>query len=74
MKTYTVKTKFVFEGSFKVKAESRQTARRVVENDCGTVMGGNIHTANDEAVIYWDFPIHPQKIIVSVEKRKIKKK
>jgi hypothetical protein len=74
MNTYTVKTRFVFEGAFEVKAENSQIARRIVEKDCGTVLGGSIHTTNGEAVNYWNFPIHPEKVIVSVKTGNLKNK
>ena len=42
-KDYKIKTKFVFEGTFTVKAESKQEARELVEKYCGMVIGGDIH-------------------------------
>ena len=74
MKTYTVKTRFVFEGAFEVQAADRQEASRIVENECGVVLGGNIHTsAGEDTVSDWNFPIHPEKMIVSVSNRKMKR-
>lgn len=43
MKQYEVKVRFIFEGVFKINADSREEARKNVENDCGLVMGGSIH-------------------------------
>ena len=74
MKTYTVQTRFEFEGAFEIRAESKQEARRVVEKHCGLVMGGNIHTIDRMAVSYWNFPIHPEKMIISVKNRKMSRK
>lgn len=73
MKTYTVKIQYVFEGAFEVKADSKQEARRIVDEDCGLVLGGDIHTTSDEDVTYWDFSIHPDKNIKSVKNRKMKR-
>jgi hypothetical protein len=70
MKKYIVKTKFVFEGAFEVQAANRQEARRIVNEDCGVVLGGTIHTSNKSSVTDWNFPVHPEKQIVSVKERK----
>ena len=72
MKSYTVKTRFVFEGAFEVQASHRQEAIRIVEEGCGVVPGGNIHTMYSKTVVSdWNFPVHPEKVIVSVKNRKI---
>ena len=73
MKSYTVKTRFVFEGAFEVQAADRQEATRIVEKDCGVVLGGNIHTSAGKTVSYWNLPVHPEKVIVSVRNRKMKR-
>ncbi len=62
-KTYTVKTKFVFEGEFYIKAESKAQAREFVGKHCGLVIGGDIHTSLPDNVVDWDFNVHPEKII-----------
>ena len=62
MKTYKVKTKFVFEGYFEIEANSKNQAREMVEKHCALVMGGNIHTTlPDETVKDWVFNTHPDK-------------
>jgi hypothetical protein len=61
-KTYTVKTKFVFEGEFHVKAKSKAEAREFVQKQCGLVIGGDIHSTLPEDVVDWNFDVHPQKI------------
>ena len=43
-KVYRVRTQYIFEGVFEVVAESREEARQKVIQDCGMVMGGNIHS------------------------------
>ena len=70
MKTYAVKTQFIFSGTFYIKAETEADAKRRVQNDCGLVLGGNIHTAclsEDEAD--WDFLTHPVQKIISIKQR-----
>lgn len=68
MKQYEVKTRFVFEGMFRVNAETPEEARRNVEQNCGLVMGGNIHTTLDEKDADWDFGIHPETEIVDIKR------
>ncbi|GAB6120030.1 hypothetical protein [Dysgonomonas termitidis] len=68
MKQYEVKTRFVFEGIFRVNAENREKARENVEKHCGLVMGGNIHTTLDEKDVDWDFGIHPETEIAGVKR------
>lgn len=62
-KEYSVKTKFVFEGTFTVKAQDKEQARKYVEKHCGLVFGGDIHTTLPDEIIDWNFSVHPQKII-----------
>lgn len=63
MKTYTVKTKFVFEGKFYIKAESKPQAKEFVQKHCGLIIGRNIHSTLPDSDVDWDFPTHPKKII-----------
>jgi len=70
MKTYAVKTRFTFTGTFYIKAGSELEAGEIVQNNCGLVLGGNIHTAclpYGEAD--WDFPMHPDKKITSIKRQ-----
>lgn len=60
---YTVKTKFVFEGEFYIKAESKEQAKKYVMNHCGLVLGGNIHTTLNDDEVDWIFNVHPDKIV-----------
>lgn len=62
-KEYSVKTKFVFEGTFTVKAHDKVQAREYVEKHCGLVLGGDIHTTLPDEIIDWNFSVHPQKIV-----------
>lgn len=50
-KIYRVRTQYIFEGVFEVLADNKEDARQKVLQDCGLVMGGNIHsTLPDEEV------------------------
>lgn len=56
---YKVNTKFVFEGYFEIEADNRNEAKRLVGENCGLVMGGNIHTNLDDEEVDWNFDTHP---------------
>jgi len=66
-KEYTVETRFSFTGTFTVKASSKDQAIEYVEKHCGLVIGGDIHSTLPEKDITWDFPVHPEKKIVSIK-------
>ena len=59
---YRVRTQYIFEGVFEVVAESREEARKKVIQDCGTVMGGSIHSTLPDEEINWAFSTHPEVI------------
>ena len=56
---YRVRTQYVFEGVFEVVAESREDARQKVIQDCGMVMGGNVHSTLSDEEVNWTFSTHP---------------
>lgn len=56
-RTYRVHTQYIFNGVYEVVAENREEARQKVRQDCGLVMGGNIHSTLPEEVD-WNFDIH----------------
>ncbi len=56
---YKVNTKFVFEGYFEIEADNRNEAKRLVGENCGLVMGGNIHTNLDDEEVDWNIDTHP---------------
>lgn len=62
-KEFTVKAKFVFEGEFYIKAESKEQAKEYAINYCGLVLGGDIATTLPDDICNWDFNIHPQMIV-----------
>lgn len=66
MKKYDVKVRYAFEGTYTVAADDRDEAKRMVNEDCGLVLGGNIHTTLDDEEVDWDFGIHPDMQILSV--------
>jgi hypothetical protein len=61
MATYGVKTRFIFTGTFFVRAESKAGAKRLVEESCGLVLGGDPHASLPSSDVDWDFPLHPEK-------------
>ncbi len=68
MKPYTVKVKFIFEGEFIVSAASPLDAKQAVEKHCGLVIGGDIHSSLPKDEVNWNFPLHPNKKIISVRR------
>jgi hypothetical protein len=73
MKTYAVKTRFVFSGIFHVNAENKAKAKEYVESHCGLVLGGNIHSSLSGENLNWDFPAHPEKAVGRVLLNRAKK-
>ena len=59
-RVYRVRTQYIFEGVFEVVAESREDAWQKVIQDCGMVMGGNIHSTLPDEEINWAFSTHPE--------------
>lgn len=52
---YRVRMQYIFEGVFEVVAESKEEARQKVRQDCGLVMGGNIHSTLPDEEVNWAF-------------------
>jgi hypothetical protein len=61
MATYQVKTRFIFTGTFFVRADSKTEAKKLVEENCGLALGGSPHSSLSETDVDWDFPVHPAK-------------
>ena len=59
-RVYRVRTQYVFEGVFEVVSESEEEARQKVIQDCGLVMGGNVHSTLPDEEINWAFSMHPE--------------
>ena len=75
MAKYDVKVRYSFEGTYTVAAEDREEAKRMVSEDCGLVLGGNIHTTrDDDEVTDWDFsmPSRHAGSLHKAERRKIR--
>ena len=70
MAKYDVKVRYSFEGTYTVVSEDREEAKRMVSEDCGLVLGGNIHTTrDDDEVTDWKFGCHPDLQVLSVRQR-----
>ena len=70
MEKYDVKVRYIFEGTYTVVAEDREEAESMVAEDCGLVLGGNIHTTrDDDEVTDWKFGCHPDFQVLSVRQR-----
>jgi len=67
-KIYRVRTQYIFEGVFEVLADNKEDARQKVLQDCGLVMGGNIHSTLPDEVVNWVFDRHPNKRIDRITK------
>jgi hypothetical protein len=61
MAIYSVKTRFIFTGTFLVRAESKAEAKNLVEENCGLVLGEGPHSSLPSSGVDWDFPVHPEK-------------
>ena len=59
-KNYIIRTKFVFEGTFKVYATSKDEALKIVRENCGMTCGKIQATVPN--VLDWDFDMIPTKI------------
>ena len=67
-KVYRVRTQYIFDGVFDVVAENKEDARQMVIQDCGMVMGGNVHSTLSDNEINWAFDRHPNKRISRITK------
>ena len=45
MKRYDIRVRYSFEGTYTVAAEDRDEAKRMVNDDCGLVLGGDIQSS-----------------------------
>ena len=59
-KIYRVRTQYIFEGVFELLADNKEEARQKVLQNCGLVMGGNIHSTLPDEEINWAFSTHPE--------------
>jgi hypothetical protein len=63
MRQYAVETRFIFSGTFFITAENKREAKELVEEQCGLVLGGGIHSTLADEDVDWDFSVHPDKMI-----------
>lgn len=68
-KFYDVPTRFVFDGKFRIKANSQEQADDYVQKHCGLVLGGPIHTTLPDEDVDWEFNVHPEKIAIKKSKK-----
>ena len=69
MAKYDVRVRYAFEVTYTVVAEDHEEAVQMVSEECGLVLGGNIHTILDDEDVDWNFGIHPDTQILSVAQR-----
>ena len=69
MTKYKVNVRYIFEGTYTVAAENREEAKTLVTEDCGLVLGGNIHTTLDDDDVDWNFGCHPDLQVLSIRQR-----
>lgn len=60
-KDYLVKARFIFEGTFKVYATSKDDAKQIVRESCG-MRSGEIYSTVPN-VLDWNFSMHPIKTV-----------
>ena len=60
MEKYDVKVRYIFEGTYTVVAEDREEAESMVAEDCGLVLGGNIHTTRDDDEV----TVHGSSVVI----------
>ncbi len=58
---FEIPLKFIFEGIFKIKAQSKEQAEEFVLKHCGLVIGGDIHSSLPDDEVDWKFSNHPEK-------------
>jgi len=72
MKNFIATVRFSFEGQIEVRAETPSKARENIENHFGMTIGHLHTTLEDEDIPDWDFPIHPDKQIVRIQRTTMK--
>lgn len=69
MAKYDVRVRYSFEGTYTVVAEDQEEAIQMVSEECGLVLGGDIHTILDDEEVDWNFGVHPDIRVLSVTQR-----
>jgi len=68
MPKYKVTTTFQFNGYFIIDCETADESKKMVNEDCGLVLGGNIHTTLPDEQVDWKFDVHPERLIGQITK------
>lgn len=63
MKRFSVPVSYTFMVVYDIDADTAQQAKEIASNDCGLVLGGNIHTSDEHHVISWDAHLHPDELV-----------
>ena len=67
MQEFIIEVEFTYSGSVHVNANSKQEAIEYVEKHCGHIDSRGFHTVlGDDEIPDWQFPVHPEKRIVSI--------
>lgn len=69
-KIYCVPARYIFEGTFKVEAESSEEAKDKILKHCGMVMGSGLQTTLPDHEIDWVFCNHPYKQVGRISREK----
>jgi hypothetical protein len=66
LKTFEIPVSFVFDGVFKIKAETVEQAEGMVLRDCAMILKpGCIHSSLQDDEVDWEFPVHAEKTIIT---------
>jgi hypothetical protein len=73
MREYAVKTRFIFTGTFYIKAKNKEEAKEFVDKHCGLVLNRGLHSTLPDETADWDFPVHPEKTVgrISINKEEL---
>lgn len=70
MKRYDIRVRYFFEGIYMVVVEDCDEVKRMVNDDCGFVLGGDIYMiCDDDEVLDWDFCIYFDMWIFFLQER-----
>jgi hypothetical protein len=66
---FTVKTQFIIEGEFYVKASNKEVAKDMIEDQCWIEMNNKICSSIPIGEIDWAFSSNANKVIKNVVRR-----
>lgn len=70
MAKYKVPIRFIFSATFTVEAKSASDARLLVDENCGLVLGGDIHSTLNDEDVEWECYKHPDREYGKITKSK----